>query len=234
MNLTNYTYLLVDVGCFIIPFIFSYHPKIEFYKEVKFLRLPNLLTALLFLVWDVLFTHMGIWGFNGNYLTGFNILNLPIEEVLFFFLIPYSCIFTYWCFTKFVKASYTKKIFYLSIKFFAFCIFVTGSINFNKYYTAVTFILLAILLFLLAQLKVPYLKSFMMSFGIILFPFFISNGLLTGSFIAEPVVHYNNAYNLGIRIFTIPIEDVFYAMLLLLLNVSGYEYLKRQRYVSIS
>jgi len=227
MNLTHYTYLLVDIGCFIIPFIFSFHPKIEFYKEVKFLILPNLITALLFLVWDMIFTKYGIWGFNINYLTGVYILNLPVEEVLFFFLIPYSCVFIYWCFRLFVKTPVAKNSLYISIKLSAMCLFVTGLFNFGEYYTSVTFILLSIILFMLAQLKVVYLKPFMISFGIILIPFFISNGLLTGSFIAEPVVHYNNTYNLGIRLFTIPVEDIFYAMLLLILNVSGYEYVNR-------
>lgn len=227
MSLPHYTYLLVDIGCFIIPLVFSYHPKIKFYKQVKFLMLPNLITAFLFLVWDAFFTRMGIWGFNPKYLIDFYIFNLPVEEILFFFLIPYSCVFIYWCFQLFVKTSAPLNSFYLTCKLFAVCLFLIGIFNFGKYYTSTTFIFLAIILFLLAQLKAIYLKPFMISFGIILIPFFISNGLLTGSFITEPVVHYNNTYNLGIRLFTIPVEDVFYAMLLLILNVSGYEYIKR-------
>jgi lycopene cyclase domain-containing protein len=55
------------------------------------------------------------------------------------------------------------------------------------------------------------LKRFYIAFVIILIPFFIVNGILTGSFIAEPVVWYNNSENLGIRLFTIPIEDIGYA-----------------------
>lgn len=227
MSLVHYTYLLVDIGCFIIPFIFSFHPKIEFYKEAKFLMLPYLITAFLFLFWDASFTRIGIWGFNPNYLTDFYIFNLPLEEVLFFLLIPYSCVFIYWCFQVFVKLSVPKNIFYFSIKLFSLCLFIIGTINIGKYYTSITFILLAATLVLLARQKATYLKPFMISFGIILIPFFISNGLLTGSFLTEPVVHYNNNYNLGIRLFTIPVEDVFYAMLLLILIVSGYEYVKR-------
>ena len=57
-------------------------------------------------------------------------------------------------------------------------------------------------------------------------PFFLVNGILTGSFIQDEIVWYNNTANLGLRIGTIPIEDFFYAMLLLLSNISIFEWLE--------
>ena len=49
------------------------------------------------------------------------------------------------------------------------------------------------------------------------------NGLLTGSLIENQVVWYNNNENLSLRLGTIPVEDVFYALLMLLLVMIGYQ-----------
>jgi lycopene cyclase domain-containing protein len=64
--------------------------------------------------------------------------------------------------------------------------------------------------------------SFLISYAICLIPFLIVNGFLT----AIPVVIYNDAENLGIRIYTIPFEDSFYGMLLVMMNIVIFEKVK--------
>jgi lycopene cyclase domain-containing protein len=222
----KYTYLLVDLLCFAVPFMFSFHPKINFHKQWRFFVLPCFVTAVFFSVWDIIFTRMGIWSFNSRYLCGIYLGNLPLEEYLFFVCIPYSSVFTYHCISSFLTfEKYRKAAFPLSIALIAFLITV-AVLNLHKLYTSVTFLLLAGVLIVLLLRRVGFMAAFYVCFAIILVPFFLSNGILTGSMIAEPVVLYNNEYNLGIRMFTIPVEDTFYGMLLLLINIAGFEYLK--------
>ena len=107
-------------------------------------------------------------------------------------------------------------------------LFVTGVVYADRYYTSWTFIFTGAFILLLYSVRKNFESfdavSFLISYAISLIPFLIVNGFLT----AIPVVLYNNAENLGIRIYTIPFEDAFYGMLLVLMNIVIYEKLKTQ------
>lgn len=224
--LTNYTYLFIDLGALLVPFVFSFHPALRFHNCWKFFFPANACVALLFIAWDMLFTRLGVWGFNPRYLCGVSVYNLPVEEILFFFCIPYASLFTYHCLKLFFK-SVTIPARMVSIVLITVLVF-TGLAALPKLYTSVTFLSLALfLLFVAFGLKAAWLPHFYLSFLLILLPFFIVNGLLTGSCIEEPVVWYNNQENLNIRLLTIPVEDVFYGMLLLILNTWLYERIRQ-------
>lgn len=106
---------------------------------------------------------------------------------------------------------------------------ITASLNYNRLYTSVTFTALALFILILKYvLKVNWLHKFYFTYLILLIPFLIVNGLLTGTGIEEEVVWYNNNHNLGIRMLTIPVEDIFYGMFLIMLTLSVYEYLSKK------
>lgn len=211
--------------CIIVPLIASFHQKSPFYKEWRWFVPANIAVAVLFLIWDAAFTRMGIWGFNDDYIMGIRLGNLPLEEVLFFICIPYACTYTYYVLSKYIKFSFAqlaRQRTYLLVGVLLLLVV----FNYDRLYTTITFFFLSIFLVLLMRQKVNYIDSFYITYLIILIPFFVSNGLLTGSWLDSPIVWYNDDHNLGIRLFTIPVEDTMYALLMLLMNISGYEWLK--------
>ena len=221
---THYTYLLVDFFCFVFPFLFSFHPSFKFYKNWRAFISASLITASFFIVWDILFTHLGVWWFNPGYTLPFRFFGLPLEEILFFICIPYACTFTYFCVKLYVRLSFIDKYVRFLYALLIIFLLVFALLNLQKLYTSVTFIMLSVLLIFLLIKKADFLSHFILSFILILPFFFLSNGILTGSFIEEPVVSYHPLHNLGIRLFTIPFEDAFYGMLLLCLNIGLYEW----------
>ena len=223
----NWLYLLINIGSISIPFIAGFDKRLKFYRQWRYLFPALLLTMAVFIPWDMLKTSLQVWGFNTRYISGSMLGNLPYEEWLFFIAIPYACLFTYHSLNYLVKTDYLKKYASSLTLVITLVLLTTGILNWSKLYTSVTFISTSVFLFLhLFVFRVNYLGRFYLMYFVTLIPFFIVNGLLTGSFIPEEVVYYNDAENLGIRLGTIPIEDAVYGLLMLLMNVTWYEYFK--------
>ncbi|HBB48247.1 MAG TPA: lycopene cyclase domain-containing protein [Flavobacteriaceae bacterium] len=210
-------YLWLDLGSLALPLLFSFHPKIKFYKLWPSVLPGILLMALVFIPWDIYFTQQGFWGFNPKYITGIEWFGLPMEEWLFFFCIPYACLFTHHVLGSLVRGWPLS----LRVSNWVYVMVVTVLIiglwyGINQWYTATAFIYALLVLGLTQNTAPELLPSFFMSYLIILIPFFVVNGVLTGSGLPEPVVWYNDTENFGLRLGTIPIEDTIYNLGMLL------------------
>ncbi len=178
------------------------------------------LVAVFFIAWDVWFTKMGVWWFNDRYLIGARLFGLPVEELMFFICIPFSCIFTYFCLDKFFRLDWNPKferIFSIASILILLCL----SVYFReKIYPFVTFLTTAISIFVLYFiLKIKWIGKASFVY-LILMPGFLSvNGILTGSGLDSPIVNYNPEEIIGFRIFTIPIEDTVYGYEMILWNL---------------
>ena len=228
----NYLYLLLDLGSISIPFLFSFHPRLKFYKYWKALSLSMILTMLVFIPWDIIFSQNGIWGFNDTYFLEHRLFSLPIEEWLFFICIPYACVFTHYALlTYFPNTKISSKSTRLISFSLSGILLITMVINYDKWYTLINFLYAIILVPIVLKTNEPLLQKYFLTFLVMLVPFFIVNGILTGSFIEDEVVWYNNAENLGIRFFTIPIEDTIYAFTLILSNLALTEFFQKKLFV---
>lgn len=225
---TQYTYFLILAAALAGPVALSFDKKVAFYKKWKYLFPATIFPALLYIAWDIYFTSKGVWTFNKNYITGIKLANLPVEEVLFFFVVPYCCVFIYECIRCYFPGLKNKRTADILLQAMALGLMVTGIIFNNKYYTSWAFINCSLFIAILYLFNNYFndfdAAAFLVSFGVIIIPFLIINGFLT----ALPVVTYNDAENIGIRIYTIPVEDTFYGMLLVMMNIALYEKLRHR------
>jgi len=221
----KFTYLLINFFTILFPLALSFDKKVHFYKSWKFIWPGLLITGLIFLFWDLIFTWDGVWSFNPNYVTGITVLHLPIEEIFFFLTVPFACIFIYACLNYYLTWEMDMRLTRIISNIIIIASILILIVYHHQLYTRVTFTLLAFLVVLLQFIyKARWLNRFYMAFVVVLIPFYIINGVLT----AVPVVLYNNAQNMGLRLGTIPVEDHFYCMALLLMNVALFEYFKRR------
>jgi lycopene cyclase domain-containing protein len=213
-------YWIVNLLAISVPFFVSFHPRIQLHKRWSLLFLAITISLTPFVIWDVWFTQVGYWGFNENYLTGHYFLDLPLEEWFFFIAIPYACIFTHYSLTTlWPKIKVSNQLVNIITGVLLVLMLVFAIVYHEKMYTYVDMVFGIIILVFAYVIDPSLLRKFYLTFLVMLIPFFMVNGILTGTGIEGEIVWYNNAENLGLRIGTIPIEDVLYAFSLILLNL---------------
>ncbi len=228
---TQFTYFVILFASIFFPFFIGFHSSISYNKNWKILFKAFSITALLFVCWDILFTSIGVWGFNDKYIIGLHFFNLPIEEVLFFYVIPFCCFLIYESLKFLFKIKFETKWISYSLLVLSLMLAI---VFYNRIYTTSTLLLAAFLLFFVARKKYSFLPYFYIMFLISMIPFLIVNGLLTGTYLDEPVVWYNNMNNSSYRLLTIPFEDIFYGFDLLLINVILFEKIKQKKPHSVT
>jgi len=213
-------YLTLLIISIIVPLTLSFDNKVAFYRHWPALFPSLMVTGALFIIFDIYFARQGIWGFNPRYHSGIVIAYLPLEEWLFFIVIPYASIFIHYVIIAYCPEAFFSDKTTIIITLVLISALTLGIIlNLQKAYTLVYFSAMIIVLTVTLFANTDLLKKFYVSFLVILIPFTIINGILTGSFIADEVVWYNSSEITGIRIFTIPVEDFTYGFSLILINL---------------
>ncbi|WP_174186356.1 lycopene cyclase domain-containing protein [Nocardia barduliensis] len=91
----HWRYLLVLLACLALT------APLEFlgpgvYRRPRLLLGALLPTVTVFVVWDLLASSAGVWDFNPRYLLGVFLPDgIPLEELLFFFVVPLCGLLTY-------------------------------------------------------------------------------------------------------------------------------------------
>ncbi len=227
---TKFLYFYLHIFTIVPVFLLSFDKKVAFYKTWKYLFPAIFIVGAFFIFWDAIFTYKGVWGFNDTYITGWKIFHLPIEEWLFFFTVPYACVFIYACLIAyFPNDSFLRISDKLSIILIVVFSILAIS-NWGKIYTfSACFLSSSLLIYHVLFVRKPYISRFYTAFMTSLFPFLLLNGVLTGGFTNSPVVVYNPEEFLGIRCYSVPLDDFIYCFVYLLAVTTFFESFRSQK-----
>ena len=203
----SFTYLLINGFIIAIPLALTFDKRTAYYRQLPAVGFSTGVVGACYLIWDVFVTARGEWSFNGKYLTGVQLLNIPLEEVLFFITVPYSCLFIY----EVVLYATQERFYKMStpVLIAAVVVLMAASLALrDQGYTSKALASCSFFLIVAYWLDRPLLTSrhYWTWLAICYMPFLLVNSVLT----ALPVVQYNPAAIFGVRLFTIPIEDFFY------------------------
>ncbi len=223
----KYEYLLFHLVIIVGPVVSQFSRRIRHVSRWRLKLLVNGIVMIPYIIWDAIVAGSH-WWFNEAYTLGFRLLGLPIGEWLFFITVPFGCLLVWetlphtdnWL-TRLRALRYVRAILYAALPA-GIWVFSTG-----KQYTGLVIFCFGLVGLADTLLDVDlllrpktYLYLAIVSGFILVF-----NGYLT----ARPVVVYGEAYQMGYRIWTIPIEDFGYGFTLMFFNTMLYEKLKNEK-----
>ncbi len=225
---TKYLYLYLHLFALACVVPMSFERRLKYYTYWKALFPALLIVSIVFILWDIYKTYVGVWGFNPNYYT-FLFINLPIEEWFFFITFPFASVFIYESLHYYFPTNSITKIEPFITITLIILFAIIGFSYWEKAYTSTVFISCAgLLLYQYLFIAPTYRGHFYFAVIVEYIPFILVNAALTGTFTQQPVVMYNPEEYLGLRFISIPLDDFAYNFVMQLSVVTLYEYFKEK------
>lgn len=213
-------YLYFNLIIILFPLIFSFERRLKFYSKFKPLLTTILLVGFIFVGWDVLATQRGHWMFNPSYISDIRLINLPLEEILFFISVPYSCLFLFEAIRNFLGDTtlFTAKKWVSSGIGILIAALAFGVLHQEYTFLAILSVGLTVLFVSLVNVHIFSSRAYWTYIVVTQVLFLIFNYILT----SLPVVEYSALAICNLRIATIPIEDFLFNFSMLTMYLTTY------------
>jgi len=222
------TYLLLLLIYLIVPVFLSFQKKVRFAFQLRYLFPATIFTGAIFLMMSWRFTEFGIWTFNDDYLTGINLLKVPLELWLSVFIIPFSAAYIYeWLKIRFEQ--FEKANIFLAISLVLLIVFIALAYLYRRaLFSFFIFFLTAIYLgyTLFRNRYKKHLTKFYLAYLIMLIPFMVVSFIMN----LLPVITFDATHVMPVAILGVPIERFVYIYLMMLINFTIYEYISERQY----
>jgi len=224
MEFQNYWYLLmlfILAGLTLFLFI---KKSIVFIMEFKYMIPAIIFSGAIFVLLNNRLLGNGIISYNANYLIGKNIYNLPIEEWLFLLVISLFSFSVYILISvKFAKFDKQNLSYFISILLLTGFAYIAWSSRQKLVPFFIFFLLLIYFGYTVFRNRFrSHLGKFFISYLVVAVPFLLIKAILN----TLPVLLYNNEHILGLRLFNMPVEEFGTLFLLMLMNITIFEYLR--------
>ena len=96
VDLDRFQYLGLMAGCLVLTLPLEFVLGARIWRQPRRLLVALLPTVVIFTLWDEIAIARHHWTYNPDYVTGFELpVDLPIEELVFFIVIPICGLLTY-------------------------------------------------------------------------------------------------------------------------------------------
>jgi hypothetical protein len=219
----NYFYLLINLGLLLLSFLLVLDKKAESTRSWKHMVPAVLVSGVIFSIAALVFNQFRISFFNPKYILGVNILQLPIEEIMFHFVLPFAGLNIYVVLNAHFPKNNLEK-FSLSISNLLLGVLIAMLFfTYSKLYCVVTFSMLFVLLFYVEYVnKLRFTYKFYRAYVVLLIPFCLLYMFVGGL----PILTYAFDKTINLTLGPIQFECFFYLMSVLLISVYLFEVLK--------
>lgn len=224
MEFQNFWYLLILLALAGVTLFLFIKKSIVLITEFKYMLPAIIFSGAVFVMLNIRFLESGIISYNANYLIGKYIFNFPLEEWLFLLIISLFSFSVYILvnvkFDNFDKPGFFQSLSVILVLAFAFEAWTSR----QKLVPFFIFFLLVIYFgyTLFRRRFNTHLTKFYISYVLVAIPFFLIKAFLN----TLPVILYNNEHTLGIRLINMPVEEFGTLFLLMLINITIFEYLR--------
>ena len=94
------TYLVLMAACVAVTLPLELVLKAEVYRRPRRWLAALVPVFLVFSLWDWAASRRGHWAYSPRYTTGIEVLGLPLEELVFFLVVPTCALLTYQAVTR--------------------------------------------------------------------------------------------------------------------------------------
>lgn len=228
MQLKNFIFLGILILIFIIPLSYAVTGKYNFRNKLRYGMPAIFITGFMFLLWDIRFTEVGIWSYDPHYTIGLFHKSLPLEQWMVYLVFPLTALLVYEILKNRFRSLDLNNI-YTAVSLLMVVAFAVIAYLFRaRVYTFFSFLFTTIYLaytIFRRQFK-SNLTHFFLTFFIVLIPYLILNWILTWNLAIE----YHQEQVLNVWIGMMPVENFVYLFLLLLINITVYEYLSVKKF----